>query len=78
MTSNTDTVDMASMFQYLFIGELVIFSICILIMRIKTRAVYIWLLSNALAIFASLNTLQYVSPVWKFDNAVGAAALILS
>lgn len=78
MTSNTDTVDMASMFQYLFIGELVIFSICILIMRIKTRAVYIWLLSNALAIFASLNTLQYVSSAWKFDNAVGAAALILS
>lgn len=78
MTSNTDTVAMASMFQYLFMGELVIFSICILIMRIKTRAVYIWLLSNALAIFASLNTLQYVSSAWKFDNAVGAAALILS
>jgi hypothetical protein len=47
-------------------------------MRIKTRAVYIWLLSNALAIFASLNTLQYVDSAWKFDNAVGASALILS
>lgn len=69
---------MASMFQYLFMGELVIFSICILIIKIRTPAVYIWLLSNAVAIFASLNILQYISSDWKIDNAVGAAALILS
>ena len=60
MTSGSDIITMALMFQYLFIGELVIFSISILIIQIRTRAVYIWLLSNAVAILASLHTLQYI------------------
>ena len=78
MTSNIDTVALASMFQYLFMGEIVIFSICILIIQIRTPAVYIWLLSNAVAIFASLKTLQYISSDWKIDNSVAAVAMILS
>jgi signal transduction histidine kinase len=78
MTSNTDFVAMASIFRYLFIVELVIFSICLLIIQIKTREVYIWLLSNAVAIFASLNTLQNISSSWKIENSVSASALILS
>lgn len=78
MTSNTDFVAMASIFRYLFIAELVIFSICLLIIQIKTREVYIWLLSNAVAIFAGLNTLQNISSSWKIENSVSASALILS
>ena len=78
MTSGSDIITMALMFQYLFIGELVIFSICLLMIQVRTRAVYIWLLSNAVAILASLHTLQYISSGWKTDNSVAAALMILS
>ena len=78
MTSGTDTITMALMFQYLFIGELAIFSICLLMIQVRTRAVYIWLLSNAVAILASLHTLQYISSGLKIDNSVAAALMILS
>ena len=78
MTSNSDFMESASIFQYLLIGEIVIFSICILILRIKTRSVYIWLSSNALAVFASLFTLQYIESGWKISNATGSSLIILS
>jgi hypothetical protein len=59
-------------------GELVIFSVCLLLTGIKTRAVYIWLCSNFLAILACLLTMQYISSGWKIDNGLGAALFILS
>ena len=66
------------MFQYILVVELVIFSVCLLLTGIKTRAVYIWLFSNFLAILACLNTMQYISSGWKIDNGLGAALFILS
>lgn len=78
MTLNTDTITIASMFQYLFIAELVIFSICLVVLKIKTRAVYIWLLSNALTILATFYSLQYIVSGWKIDNSVGGAVMILA
>ena len=78
MTSGTGTITLALMFQYLLVAELVIFSVCLIIIQIKTRAVYIWLISNAIAILASLYTLHYISSGFKIDNALGAALFILS
>ena len=78
MTSDSDIITTALIFEYLFIGELVIFSICLMMIQVRTRAVYIWLLSNAIAILGSLYTFQYISSAWKIDNSVGAAAIILS
>ena len=78
MTSGSDTITMTLMFQYILVTEFVIFSICLFIIRIKTRAVYIWLISNAVAILGSLHTLQYISSGWKIDNAVGGALFMLS
>ena len=66
------------MFQYLFIVELVNLSISLLMIQTRTRVVYIWLLSNAVSILASLHTLQYISSGWKIDNSVAAALMILS
>jgi hypothetical protein len=78
MTSGSDTITIALMFQYLLIAEFVIFSVCILVIRIKTRAVYIWLLSNAVAILGILHTLYYISSGWKINNALGGALFLLS
>lgn len=78
MTSGSDTITIALMFQYLLIAEFVIFSVCILVIGIKTRAVYIWLCSNALAILGILHTMQYISSGWKIDNGLGATLFILS
>ena len=78
MTSETPIITLALMFQYLLVAEFVIFSICLVIIRIKTRAVYIWLFSNLIAILASLLTAQYISSSWKIDNSAAAALMILS
>ena len=78
MTSKTDMITMASMFQYIFVVELVIFSVCLIVTRIKTRAVYIWLCSNALAILGSLHTLYYIKSNWHINNALGGSLFILS
>jgi signal transduction histidine kinase len=66
------------MFQYILVMELVIFSVCLLLTGIKTRAVYIWLCSNFLAILACLNTMQYINSGWKIDNTLGGTLFILS
>jgi signal transduction histidine kinase len=66
------------MFQYILVVEFVIFSVCLILTRIKTRAVYIWLWSNALAILGILYTLQYIQSGWKIDNALGGSLFILS
>lgn len=78
MTSSTDLITMTSMFQYILVAELVIFSICLFVIRIKTRAVYIWLISNAVAILGSLYTLQYINSGLKIDNTIGSALFMLS
>jgi hypothetical protein len=78
MTSKTDMITMASMFQYIFVVEIVIFSVCLIVTRIKTRAVYIWLCSNALAILGSLHTLYYINSNWHINNALGGSLFVLS
>lgn len=78
MTSETPIITLVLMFQYLLVAEFVTFSICLVIIRIKTRAVYIWLISNLIAILSSLLTAQYISSSWKIDNSLAAALMVLS
>ena len=66
------------MFQYILVAELVIFSICLIIIPIKTRTVYIWLISNAVAILGILFTLQYINSGRQIENALGSAIFMLS
>ena len=78
MTSNTDFVPTASMFQYLLMGELVMFSICLLMIQIKTRTVYIFLVANAVALFGNLFLLQAFEARDGFTSPLGEALLIFS
>jgi hypothetical protein len=78
MTSGSDIITMSVMLQYLLIAEILIFSICLMMLQIKKRAVFIWLCSNALALLDSLYTLQYIGFARESDSAVGAALFILS
>lgn len=71
MTSNTDFVTTASMFQYLLMGELVMFSICLLMIQIKTRTVYIFLVANAVALLGNLFLLQAFEARDGFTSPLG-------
>jgi signal transduction histidine kinase len=46
--------------------------------QVRTRAVYIWLLSNAVAILASLHTLQVIDSGGARTTSIGGASVILS
>jgi len=76
MTSNTDFITTASLFQYLHMGELVIFSICLLMLKARSRSVNIWVFSNAVAFFGSLFTLQSIFSGTYLTNALGGAIII--
>lgn len=66
------------MFQYLLMGELVMFSICLLMIQIKTRTVYIFLVANAVALLGNLFLLQAFEARDGFTNPLGEALLIFS
>jgi signal transduction histidine kinase len=78
MTSNNDFVATASMFQYLLMGELVMFSICLLVIQIKTRTVYIFLVANAVALLGNLFLLQAFEASDGLGSPLGEALLLLS
>ena len=78
MTSGADFITTASFYQYLHIGERVIFSICIIMIQIKNRAVYLWLCSNAVAILGNIYTLQYYGADAQFTDLVDGSLIILS
>jgi hypothetical protein len=60
MTSNNDILNTSSVFQYFLMGEIVMFSICLIMLQIKTRTVYIFLLANMLAVIANILILNYL------------------
>lgn len=66
------------MFQYLLMGELVIFSICLLVIQIKTRTVYIWLFSNAVALLGNLYIAQVIGTGGSITSPTGEALLVFS
>lgn len=78
MTSQEGVITIASMFQYLYIGELLIFTFCLIILQIKTRAVYLWLFSNVIALFGSFYTMSYLESNEQNAKALGGAIILLS
>lgn len=71
-------VTIASMVQYLFIGELLIFSLCLLMIQIRTRAVYIWLSSNVIGFLGVLFTLSIIEADEINTKVIGGAIILLS
>lgn len=78
MASHDGLITIASMFQYLHIGEILIFSFCLIMIQIKTRAVCIWIGSNILALCGSVYTLHYIEAGGQSTNALGGAIILLS
>jgi signal transduction histidine kinase len=59
-------------------GELVMFSICLLVIQIKTRAVYIFLVANAVAILGNIFILNAFEDNYGLGSPLGEALLLLS
>lgn len=78
MTSIPQLISIQLMFQYLHIGEILIFSFCLIMMKIRTRAVTIWILSNVILIIGSLYTLIYLESGGQSANAIGGTIFLLS
>lgn len=76
MAADQATITISSMLQYLHIGELLIFSFCLILIQIKTRAAYIWVGSNIVALIGSTYTLtnfQFSEP-----PALSGALILIS
>jgi len=78
MPTNDGYISITSMVQYLFIGELLIFSLCLIVIQIKTRAVYIWLLANVVALVGSLLTLSNFETERTSAKIIGGAMILLA
>jgi signal transduction histidine kinase len=78
MASNTDFVATASMVQYLLMWELVFFSICLFVIKIRTRAVYIWICANAVALLGNLFLIELIGANSGITSPLGEALLFLS
>ena len=78
MTSHEGLITIASMFQYLYIGEVLIFSFCLIMLQIKTRAVYLWIFSNWIALFGSFYTMSHLQNDDQNVKAIGGAIILLS
>lgn len=78
MAPHDGLITIGSMFQYRHIGELLIFSFCLIMIQIKTRAVYIWISSNIVALWGSIFTLQYIDAGGQSTNALGGAIILLA
>ena len=78
MTSREGMITIAEMFQYLHIGELLIFSFCLIMIQIRTRAFYVWIFSNIVALFGSVYTLSYIALGGQSTSAAGGALILFS
>lgn len=78
MPSNDGFISITTMVQYLFIGELLIFSLCLIVIQIRTRAVYIWLIANVVALFGSLLTLSNFETEQTSAKIIGGAMILLA
>ena len=78
MPSNDGFISITSMVQYLFIGELLIFSLCLIMIQIRTRAVYIWLFSNVIGLFGVFLTFSNISTDEINVKVIGGAVIMLS
>lgn len=78
MTHGSGLINIASMFQYIYALELVLFSLCLFVIKIKSRAVYIWVFSNIVSLGGVLYTLNYFEGVEEDAKAVGGAIILLS
>ena len=54
------------------------FSICLLVIQIKTRTVYIFLIANSVAILGNLYLFQYFDSRYGFTSPMGESILLLS
>jgi signal transduction histidine kinase len=66
------------MVQYLFIGELLIFSLCLIAIQIRTRTVYIWLFSNLVGLCGVFLALSMVEIYGINTKVIGGATILLS
>ncbi len=78
MPSNDGLISVTSMVQYLFIGEILIFSLCLVIIQIRTRAVYIWLIANVVALLGGLATLSSFETDHTNAKVIGGAMILLT
>ena len=78
MTVNAENIAVASVFQYLLVWELVILSIVLLMIQIRTRTVYIWLCANAVAILGNLFVAQVIGTGEVITSPSGEALLMSS
>jgi len=78
MQAHDGLISITSMVQYLFIGELLIFSLCLIMVQIRTRVVYIWLLSNVVGLFGVFLTLSIVELNEINAKVMGGAIILLS
>ena len=78
MPSNDGFISITSMVQYLFIGEILIFSLCLIVIQIRTRAVYIWLLANVVALAGGLLTLSHFETNLTSTKVIGGAMILLA
>lgn len=77
MIKTVDFITTASMFQYFHMLILVIFSICIMMIQ-RTRAVYIWICSNVVAMLYIIYSMQVIERGLVSTNYLGELLLILS
>lgn len=78
MTPNEGVITVTSMVQYLFIGELLIFSLCLVMIQIRTRAVYIWLFSNVVGLFGVFLTLSIIEIDKINEKVIGGSIILIS
>lgn len=76
MATDQATITISSMLQYLHIGELLTFTFCLILIQIKTRAAYIWMVSNIVALIGSAFTLTYFQ--FTGQTALGGALILIS
>ena len=78
MTFSEGVITISSMVQYLFIGELLIFSLCLIAIQIRTRTVYIWLFSNLVGLCGVFLALSMVEIYGINTKVIGGATILLS
>ena len=66
------------MIQYLLMWELVFFSVALFVIKIRTRAVYIWVCANAVALLGNLFITELIGAEAGITSPLGEALLFLS
>ena len=78
MPHDSGLINIASMFQYIYALELVLFSLCLFVIQIRSRPVYIWVFSNIVSLGGVLYTMNYFEGVEEDAKAVGGAIILIS